>query len=201
MYSRNWCPRPRIDEIPGGARPGKVGLFVPPYFVFVLAVLLLYQAQCREAALVSQRVEDALAMSNLAAAVADMEAYGRTGRLRIWDAKQCLDLYSKALEKNLESVGGLQPGSGQLLEFAIYQPLREGVEIFYYTRGGVWEYSKAALGEVYTPNGKRVESLTVYSKAEFALEAIFGLSLRGVKENSIDVLSALPPWDGEEAGG
>ena len=75
-----------------------LGLFL----ILFLAILLCMQLQValyRESAMY---MEDALALSNLASAVINIEEYGITQKVLITDPEQAYERYCHALRENLE---------------------------------------------------------------------------------------------------
>ena len=71
------------------------------FAIFFIIILVEYNVQLYTFRIIGTRTEDALALSNLASAVVDIEEYGSTHHLIITDAENAFNLYKSALKTNM----------------------------------------------------------------------------------------------------
>lgn len=76
---------------------GQIGWVLGLWFALFLGILLCVLIQLEAFRASSQYMEDALAASNLAAAVIDVKEYGTSHKIRIESPDQAYELYKKAL--------------------------------------------------------------------------------------------------------
>ncbi len=177
----------------------KIEWFTGMYLVVLLVILLSVQTQIRVYMATGTYVEDALAASNLASAVADYREYGRSGRIIIDDPDEACRLYCEALKENLclndqweSRREGLLYGPVQVLKYQIYNVKDNDIMIYSYgSEGKSVKEMTDGLGHVYTPDGVLVESTSVYSKVKFDVKGIFGIQVTAVKERTADIVSNL----------
>lgn len=176
---------------------GKLEVLWGMYLIFFLVILLMVQMQVNTFAVISSVTEDALAASNLASAVIDVREYGQTGRIKVIDPDTAYELYREALRENLDldenwenGSPGMIAGTVEVEEYTIYEVKDRDVII--YTRGkeGIFRiYTQTqALGQIYTPDGKKVESAAIYSRISFPVKGIFGILQMTRKEKTVDIV-------------
>jgi hypothetical protein len=141
-------------------------------------------------------VEDALAASNLASAVNDLEEYGKSHEICIEDVDRAFQIFREALICNLKLDENLNTTNknfliGQVLikEYRIYNVRNGQVEIWILNGlGEKISYALGKVGEITTPDHIGVESTTIYSKIGYQVEGLAGHTLSGEKEKSIDIV-------------
>ena len=168
-----------------------VGLFG----IFVVTMVMFAGLKIAQFMVTGAYVEDALAASNLASALIDVEEFGKSRVVRIKDPVSAYALYREALSHNLMLDEDGRSFQQELLEgpievrsYIIYNVEREQVKIFAFSpdaEGAV--VSIAALGEVYTPDGIEVETTTVYSRVQFQVKGIGSIYIQAEKEKSVDI--------------
>lgn len=173
---------------------GQVSLTVGAWIVILVAIILSGIIQIALFICTSQYLEDALAASNLAAMVIDIEEYGTTRRIRLEDREKVYDRFVWALKSNLNldedwecPNKGIIAGAVQIDRFIIYEV--KGGEIRITDRkwdGSCWEGIQR-LGEAYAPNGKLIEATGIYSEISCPVKGLFSLSATAHKAQLSDV--------------
>lgn len=140
-------------------------------------------------------MEDALAASNLAAALIDVEEYGISNRIIIDNPAEKYEIYQAALKKNLglndewESTSkALISGKVNIERFIIYNVTDEEVKVLETGEDGNIVESFAEPGEVKAPDGSDVEATGIYSEISFDVDGFFGISVRADKGKLVDVV-------------
>ncbi len=201
---RNGCQRQNISERDRGQAEWFLGLF----FLLVLAVLmntLLTLASWRSTA---GYLEDALAMSNLASALIDLEEYGKSHRVVIADASAAYDIYVDAVRDNLGlddnwecSNRTLIAGPVEIVDYIVYNVDQKRVNAIRIGRDGqVSERWSGARGAVKAPNGATVECTGVYSEICFDVEGFAGITVQAHKGKLVDIVSENKEESREESG-
>lgn len=176
---------------------GKIELFTGMFLLVFLILLLFFQIQLMIFYTTGLYMEDALASSNLASAVIDVEEYGKSHVIRINSPEDSYTLYQRALKLNLElneewesQNRDLISGPVEVLQYVIYNVRKEDVTIYSFEDGGlrIWE-EQGGLGSVRTPDGTLVESTTVYSRIGFPVRGILGISVYACKDKSVDIIA------------
>lgn len=183
-------PLPKIDD--RGQAEWAAGLFM----ILFLAILLCGELQIEAYRASSQYLEDALAASNLASAVIDVEEYGISGLLQIKDPAQAFELYQEALKENLglderwqSSNKGLISGSVKVEQYIVYNVRGKQVSVHVLTMDGEMEDSMGILGELRAPNGILIESTGIYSEISFPVEGFLGVLAQAHKGKLVDIKS------------
>lgn len=143
-------------------------------------------------------MEDALAASNLASAVADIKEYGSTHILQITSAQDAYDIYREALRTNLGLDDNWEnaklewiSGKVEVLQYTVYNVRDQDVTIYSFSEQGDFiREEKDGLGSVRTPDGTLVESTSVYSRIGFPVEGILGITVYAEKDNTVDLVAA-----------
>lgn len=171
-------------------------MVVGMFYLLMLVVIILFGFRMTQYMITSASVEDALAASNLASAVIDLEEYGKSHTIYIQDPEGAFLLYKEALCHNLKLDEYLNTSNQEILdskvsveEYTVYNVVGELVEIYVMDESGqIQEYSTAKVGEVYTPDGICVESTTIYSRIAFRVKGLFEQVIHAKKEKSIDIV-------------
>ena len=140
-------------------------------------------------------MEDALAASNLAAAVIDVEEYGISHRMRIDDADtarlRCMSAMKKnlGLNENWESSNeSLISGPVHMVNFTVYNVSGNDVEIYSFDENGVMSSGTGTLGYVRAPNGVLVEATGIYSEIAYRVKGFLGIEADARKGKLVDVV-------------
>lgn len=143
----------------------------------------------------AQYMEDALAASNLAAAVIDVEEYGISHRLQINDLQGARSRYLMAVKGNLNldegwecENKGLISGPVQVVEFTVYNVSGNDVEINSFGEDGALSRTRGTLGQVRAPNGVLVESTGIYSELRYRIKGFWGMETEAHKGKLVDVM-------------
>ncbi len=161
----------------------------------VSVLLILFCFRIRSARVEKAYLEDGLATANLAAIVIDADRFGETEELVISDTEEAYERFQKALKTNLNLDDSylshdtfLMETPLKVLEFHIYNVEEDGIVHVIYDGNGSKITELMGLSGVMTPNGKEVESTTVYSKIEFDVKGFLTQRNRLTLENSVDVV-------------
>lgn len=164
------------------------------FFLLILGILLCGTLQLDVFRASAVYLEDALAASNLASAVIDVEEYGISHTILIEDPDRAYEIYLSALQGNLnlnkewECPGkGLIGGQVRVLDYIVYNVHEDNVEIYRYDENGLLSYSEGCLGEVEAPNGKVIEGTGVYSEVTYPVKGIMGVEVQACKANLADI--------------
>lgn len=178
-------------------REGKAELVTGMFLLVFLTLLLAVHMQLLQFFSTSIYMEDALAASNLASAIIDIQEYGRSHAIRIASPEDAFKCYQEALKINLnldeawESENKeLISGPVEIKQYIVYNVKDEDIEISSFGADGNYSYTeKGGLGTVMTPDGVMVESTSVYSRIGFPVNGILGVGVYAEKEKSVDVVS------------
>ncbi len=165
-------------------------------FVFALLFLLIVSAmQLQEYNAVKIFTEDALAASNLASAVIDLQEYGISHDIVIADPDSAYRLYREAMQVNMKLDNGWESnndtiaGAVVVLDYIIYNVKDMDVEIYSYGQNTYSTVVENGLGSVSAPNGQLIESTSVYSRITFPVEGIFEIRTDAVKDKLVDIVN------------
>lgn len=175
---------------------GQIDVVVSMMLFMLLLVAVLFGFRITQYMVTAAGVEDALAASNLASAVIDLEEYGRSHLVYIPDAEEAFLIYREALCYNLELDEYLNTTNRAFLssqveikQYIIYNVRSDIVEIMVLDgEGRLQSHTTGKAGEVFTPDNVRVETTTIYSKIGFWVEGLQGQEFYAEKEKSIDIM-------------
>ena len=178
---------------------GKLDIVMSVSMIVFVLILLMSQIQVWQWETTSSYVEDALANSNLASAVIDIEEYGTTGEVVISDMEYSYNLYKEALKSNLElndnwesKHKSLISGPVSILNYTVYNVMLNGdIQICTFNETGSYSVSTVANGKgtVKDPNGVTIENTSIYSEITMRVDGSFGISIDAVKDNLVDIVS------------
>ncbi|MCM1026196.1 MAG: hypothetical protein NC432_07155 [Roseburia sp.] len=184
---------------------GQIGWTAGLWLILFMGCFLCALLQLDALRMSAQYLEDALAASNLAAAVIDVEEYGISHRLQISDLQAARRRYETAVKGNLgldESWEcqnrGLISGPVQIVNFTVYNVSGDEVEIHYFDENGVLSSSRGSLGQVRAPNGVLIESTGIYSELRYHITGFLGMETEAYKGKLADVKRT---QEDEEAAG
>lgn len=181
----------KIDD--SGKAEWVAGLFMTLF----LAILLCAELQIESYRASSLYLEDALAASNLASAIIDVEEYGISGQLQIADPQEAYALYKEALKENLGldadwkcANKNLISGAVRVEQYIVYNVEKDKVFVYAFDMDGEMGQSMGILGELRAPNGILIESTGVYSELSFPVEGFLGVTAWAHKGKLADIKSS-----------
>ena len=175
---------------------GQASFVLGLFLLLFLAILLCMQLQLAMYRESSMYMEDALALSNLASAVIDVEEYGISGKVLITDPERAYERYCHALKENL--------GLDDSFTARNHKLISGRVEIQNYTifningnRAEVWQRDNSGRVQIWTedadavraPNGQKIEETGVYSEITYPIEGFLGTEVTAHKGKLVDVIS------------
>lgn len=174
---------------------GQIGWSLGLWFMLFLGILLCVLLQLETYRASSQYMEDALAASNLAATVIDVEEYGISHKLRISSLDEAYSRYLRAVRENL-SLNNLWEcenrelisGPVQIENFTVYNVSGCEVEVSSFDRSGAAVRWYGVLGQETAPNGIKVENTGIYSEISYQIRGIFGIEVTARKGKLVDVV-------------
>lgn len=178
-----------------GKNTGSVDLVSGMMLFCILVLTIFFAFRMTQYMVTAAGVEDALAASNLASAVIDVEEYGKTHRIRIADSERAFQIYRDALQSNMNLDQELYStnhdfvlGQVQIKEYIVYNVYDEMVDIQAFDGNGLLTFAAIGRkGEIFTPDRICVENTTVYSRIGFQVAGLAGHTITGEKEKSIDI--------------
>lgn len=166
------------------------------FFLLFLGILLCSQLQLMQYYMTSLYLEDALAASNLASAVVDLEEYGISHQILIKEPEQAYRRYCAAVKGNLNLNEEWECPNKQLISgavkienYTVYNVAEEEVMIYSVAANGQISSSQGQLGSVTAPNGILIEATSVYSEISFPVKGFFGIEAQAYKGKLVDVVS------------
>ena len=186
---RRGFPRPSTES-------GQIGWIAGLFFTLFLGIFLYAMLQMDIYRSSSQYLEDALALSNLASAVVDVEEYGISHRLAITDPVQAYVRYRKAVKENLNlddlwecRENGVIGGPVRIVNYTVYNVSGNDVEISSFDENGLMSRRREQLGEVSAPDGTRIESTGVYSEISYVQKGFPGVEVEARKGKLADIVA------------
>lgn len=183
-------PPPRIDD--RGQVQWTAGLFMTLF----LAVMMCAALQIETFKAASDYLEDALAASNLASALIDIEEYGISNRLEIADPVEACGRYQEALKENLGldadwecANKGLISGRVRVEAYIVYNVQGDEVCAYVFAPDGSMGEQRGLLGEARAPNGLLIESTGIYSEISFPMQGFLGIAVNARKGKLVDIKS------------
>ena len=177
---------------------GQIGWTAGLGLLLFFGVLLCACMQMEVFRASSQYMEDALAASNLAAAVVDVEEYGISHALLIASPEDAFVLYCTAIKGNLNLDDtwkcpnkGLISGPVCVERFIVYNVVQNTVEVSCVNADGSLDCWQGTLGQEAAPNGITVEHTGIYSEISYQIKGVFGIIVPAVKGKLVDVVGEL----------
>lgn len=168
------------------------------FFLLFLGILLCSQLQLLQYGAVSLYLEDALAASNLASAVIDLEEYGSSHQILIKEPRQAYEKFCQAVKGNLnlnEEWEGTNKymisGTVKIVNFTVYNVYKEKVTILSVMSDGEISMHQGALGSVRAPNGVVIEATSVYSEISFPIKGLFNIEAEANKGKLVDIVAGV----------
>lgn len=176
-------------------RKGQVGIVFSIFMVVFLVIVIAVLMQLYQYRVISRRTEDALAASNLASAIIDVEEYGISHNILIDAPDGAYLTYQGALKSNMQlddswmsSISAIS-GRIEILDYIIYNVRGNDIEIYCYGTNPYQIVEQGGLGSVYAPNGKKVVSTSIYSRITFPVKGFFDMQTTAVKDMLVDIVN------------
>ena len=191
LWKKRKCPLLKIKK-----EEGQIDIVVGMFCTILVLVVVLFGFRIMEYVITSAYVEDALAASNLASGIVDLEEYGKTHIVKIKDPQSAFLLYREALCHNLKLDEFLNTtnreiiaGKVCILDYMVFNVIGENVYLYRMDETGqIQEVREGKVGEVQTPEGLLVENTTIYSRISFEVKGFGEQRMQAVKEKSIDIV-------------
>ena len=197
MWKKEFLP-PKI-KLPSGFNRGEgmLGFISGLFLVLFLAIVLCANLQIRSFQATSLYLEDALAASNLASAVIDLQEYGISHVVKIADPMAAYRLYCDAVKGNL-GLDDRWEGSNQALiygpvtveSYIIYNVRRDVVTVHTVDNTGRLYSWQGRKGAVTAPDGQVIEYTGVYSEISFPVKGSFGMEVKAHKGKLVDIVGS-----------
>lgn len=195
-YRKKEYLRQKIRESGKRKEQGQTSWVLGLFLILFLAILLCMQLQLALYSASARYLEDALALSNLASAVADIQEYGSTHHILITDQEQAYERYCAAVKENLglnddyEAANRkLISGRVQIRNYTIYNVVDHNVSVWERNAKGQIREWQGRLGGVRTPKGQLIASTGVYSEIAYPVEGFLGVTVTAEKSKLVDVVS------------
>lgn len=176
------------------AQSGQVELAAGMFLILFLTLFVHMLLQIDMFSAAAGYMEDALAASNLASAVIDVEEYGISHNVVIDNPILAYERYRYALKENLNldeewkcANRNIIGGPVRIEEYIVYNCVQGRVEAFRVNESGVIAQWEGAAGDVYAPNGIVVENTGVFSAVSFETEGFLGVKVTARKGKLVDV--------------
>ena len=174
---------------------GQIGWSVGFFFLVYLSVLMFAILSLEELRFSSDYLEDALAASNLASAIVDLEEYGISHTLRLTKKEEAYQKYETAIKGNLNLDNDWNCPNRRLISgkvcceiYIMYNVYGGNVEILERGRDGAWRRTEGRLGEVAAPNGVKVEHTGIYSEISFPVKSFSRMEITARKGKLVDIV-------------
>lgn len=168
-------------------------------YLFFLMVLLCALLQTEVYRTASVYMEDALAASNLASAVIDIEEYGMSHTVKINSPVEAFERYKSAVKENLQLNDSWECANTTLISgpvsietFIVYNVDREGITICTVAENGAVNMSNKVTGTVKAPNDMVITHTSIYSEIAFDIDGVFGTVVRAHKGKLVDIVADVP---------
>lgn len=175
---------------------GKVEWVAGLFFLLFLGIMLCAALQVDMFQSSSDYLEDALALSNLASAVVDVEEYGISHRLVISNPYQAYGRYREAVKGNLNldenwqcPADRLISGPVRIVNYTVYSVSGNDVTVSSFDESGRMIQWTEALGSAVAPNGIPIESTGVYSEIAYQVEGFLGVMAEAHKGKLVDIVA------------
>lgn len=182
-------------ELIGKKEEGQIGWSLGLFSMLYLSILLFALLALEQFRLSSQYLEDALAASNLASAIVDLEEYGISHTLRLIQKEDAYGKFEEAVRGNLNLDRDWNCANRRLISgkvscerYILYNVSGSGVEIWERSRDGAWSLSSGRLGELTAPNGVKVENTGIYSEISFPVKTLSDTVVYARKGKLVDIV-------------
>ena len=172
---------------------GELATFTMVYVLLFFTATVAFALQIRQYISLKTYTEDALAASNLASAVIDIQEYGINHNLVIKDPEQAYSIYQEALKINMglndqwEDPTGLISSPVRVEQYIVYNVRGSEVEVTSFGEGLNYSATET-LGSATSPNGQVIESTSVYSRISYQVDGYFGVTVPAEKDKLVDIV-------------
>ena len=178
------------------AESGQIEWVVGMFFLLFLAILLYAMLQVEIYRTTSQYLEDALAASNLASAVIDVEEYGISHNIVIDNPLLAFERYQAALKGNLNLDENWQCANRSMItgavtveEYIVYNCVQEQVFVCRVGKKGILSQWQGPVGSIKAPNGIVIESTGIYSEISFPVRGFLRNQTEARKGKLVDIVA------------
>ena len=190
-FGKRECLQQKINHKDSGQTEWVIGMF----FILILSVVLYTQLRIASFQVTGMYLEDALAASDLASALIDVEAYGKTRKVWIPDAQASYQIYREAVRENLGldeawvcTDSTLIDGQVEIADYVIYNVDGNLVTMQRLdASGNICEQYTAARRSMRAPNGLPIEKTGIYSEIRFPVRGPFGITFWAHKGKLVDI--------------
>lgn len=175
---------------------GKMEWVTGMFYVLLLAIVLCAQLQIAAYGFASTYMEDALAASNLASAVIDIEEYGISHKVKIANPQEAYERYKRAVRENLQlnenwecTNSVLISGPVTIERYIVYNMEPDVVHIYEVSDGRTISISRGIPGVVRAPDGNLITATAVYSEISFPVKGFLQVEVQAKKGKLVDVVS------------
>lgn len=165
------------------------------FFLLFLAVILCSQLQVKVYYTTALYLEDALAASNLASAVIDLEEYGRTHTVLLKEPEAAYEKFRTAVKGNLQLNDAWECENKQLIagqvcvvKYIVYNVKEDLVTVSEVSSNGEVFQWQGTLGNIAAPNGVLVESTGIYSEITYPVKGFGGVITEAHKGKLVDIV-------------
>lgn len=183
-----------IDRVVKGKEKGQISWATGLFLTLFLGIFLCAVSQLERYRAASLYLEDALAASNLASAVIDVEEYGVSHTILLTDPVEAYGRYLQAVKGNLNlnsewrgNAGSLVQGPVRIVSYIVYNVKNGIVTIYRFDENGNLSQWQESLGNAESPNHVPIVSTSVYSELSFEVEGIFDIKVEAHKGNLVDI--------------
>ena len=158
---------------------GELATFTMVYVLLFFTATVAFALQIRQYISLKTYTEDALAASNLASAVIDIQEYGVNHNLIIKDPAHAYSIYQDALKVNMGLNDHWEDPAGMI---------SSPVQVDQYIGENLNYSATETLGSATSPNGRVIESTSIYSRISYQVTGYFGVTVPAVKDKLVDVV-------------
>ena len=176
-------------------RRGEIATFTLVYLILFLLVIAAFALQIRQYLALKSDTEDALAASNLATAVVDIQEYGISHNLIVADPDSAYRIFQDTIRVNLNLTDTWMDSTGRISgpvtveQYVVYNVRGRDVEVHSYGPGVTYaSVVTGGKGSLTAPNGKIIESTSIYSRISYHVAGYFGTDVPAVKDNLVDIV-------------
>ncbi len=175
---------------------GSIEWVVGLFFLLFLVILLYVEIQISTFHATSLYLEDALAASNLASAIIDVQEYGISNTIRIENPMEAFERYCYAVKDNLQldenwecSNRALISGAVTIEKYIIYNVESSVIRILHVSKDGRIQTEQGVPGSVSAPDGTPIENTSIYSEISFWVEGLMGSKVEAHKGKLVDIVA------------
>ena len=179
-----------------GKEPGQLQWVTGLFLCLFLGVFLLTQLQVESYRASALYLEDALAASNLASALIDLEEYGISHKILVEEPSKAYEKYCVAVKENLQlneqwecGNKGLISGPVRVENYTVYNVTDNVVAIYSVDRNGEITAGQGMLGAVRSPDGIVIENTGIYSELSFPVKGVLGVNVTARKGKLVDIVA------------